>query len=165
VGAQDKAGRITGYTNDALRRLVFTVYPDNSGTTNFYDAVGRVFAMSDARGKTKFYGYDAAGRRTSMTNALGQVIRSVFNESGNLVQVIDALGRTNTFVFDELNRRRTVLFPDGTDQSFNTTLFGYDALGRLIAVTNALTNVTLCTYDEQGQQTAQTDAEFLGFAC
>jgi RHS repeat-associated protein len=179
TGMRDKAGRITGYTNDALGRLTITVHPDNTGTTNFYDAIGRVLAASDARGNTTFYGYEencgCAGRRTTVTNALGQVTISKYDEVGNLVQTIDALGRTNTFVYDELNRRRTVLFPDGTaqgttydalsrriaetDQSFNTTWFGYDALGRLLAVTNQLGHVTRYEYNEQGQQTAQIDAE------
>lgn len=38
------------------------------------------------------------------------------------------------------------------------TWFTYDGAGRLIAVTNALTNVTRYQYDEAGNQTNQIDA-------
>ena len=40
-----------------------------------------------------------------------------------------------------------------------TNTFSYDALGRLVAVTNQLGNVTRYEYNEQGQQVTQTDAE------
>ena len=45
-----------------------------------------------------------------------------------------------------------------TDQAGRTTLFEYDAGGRLTQVTDALGGLTRYTYDESGSRLTQTDA-------
>jgi len=97
-----------------------------------------------------------------------------YDNSGNMLWFVDANDHAVEYVYDSLNRRTTVIYPDGTeqvsvfdarsrrvaavDQAGVTTFYGYDALGRLTAVTNALNGVTSYAYDELGRQVEQIDA-------
>jgi YD repeat-containing protein len=78
-----------------------------------------------------------------------------------LVYSADERGLTTTNTYDALNRLTCTVYPDGTylsniytkldlsasrDRLGNWTYFGYDALRRQTALTNALGQVTLTTY-------------------
>jgi YD repeat-containing protein len=65
----------------------------------------------------------------------------------------DCAGRSTLFNYDPLGREVA-----HTDQNTNTTWFGFDALSRLIGVTNALGKVTRYTSDEVGNLASQEDA-------
>jgi len=178
VAMLDRGGRTMFYGYDPLARMTNTVFADGAVSNVVYDAIGRTIATADARGNATHYTYDpncgCSGRQAFITNALGQVTHRSYDEDANESAMTDALGRTMTYLHDELDRRKSVIFPDGsftvttydaigrriaeTDQSTNTTRFAYDGLGRLVAVTNALGKVTAYAYDEVGSLVSQTDA-------
>jgi YD repeat-containing protein len=88
-----------------------------------------------------------------------------------LTNAVDALGRSTRSVYDQLNRRLQTVFADGTtqttwfdapgrrtheqDQADKVTAFGYDTLGWMAAVTNALGYVTSYAYDELGSNSVR----------
>lgn len=180
IAMADRAGRGTTNSYDAVGRLILTIHPDGATVSNTYDVVGRLIATTDARTNTTTYVYDAAGRRTAVTNALQQVTKFDYDATGNLLKTTDALGRVVSNVYDSLNRRIKVVYPPAStgenstfsetkydvlgrriaeiDQAGITNWFGYDALGRLTSVTNALNKVTCYEYDELGNLMRQIDA-------
>jgi RHS repeat-associated protein len=173
----DRAGLVTAYVYDAVGRLTSTVNADKTQTTNRYDSAGHLIASTDARGFTTTYGYDKSGRQTWVTNALGQWKESKYNGSGNLVSST-TLSEVTSYFYDELERLTNTTFTDGTftrniydalgnevakcDQGGVQTGYKYDALHRLVAVTNAVGDpdqvITQYQYDEQGNLTQITDA-------
>ena len=181
----DRSGRGTTNYYDGKGRILRTILPDGSTNgVNSYDAGGRVIAMTDPIGNITYYGYDSLGRRTSITNALGQVTWFGYDANGNQTIFTNALGFMVSNRVDELNRVTNVLHlsTNGTvmtqtftvydvlgrrsqaiDAATNITAYGYDVMGRLTSVTNALgtTNqvVTRYGYDELGNQVSQTDAK------
>jgi RHS repeat-associated protein len=183
----DRAGRTNLFLYDALGRVLRTTRPDGSYSASVFDAAGRLrrtvqgsppagIALVSTEIQTRYF-YDAAGRQTATTNALNQGTILGTDANGNQTNSVDALGRVTAYQFDALNRQTEVTFPDGTTKSFGydglnrriaetnqagiATIFAYDALDRLSAVTNALGTaqqvVTLYSYDEAGNLTAQID--------
>jgi RHS repeat-associated protein len=174
VTSTDRAGRITTYAYDPLKRLTETTFPDSASTSTMYDSAGEVIAVTDARGNETQYQYDNAGRRTEVVDALTHTTSFAYDGVGNQTSVTDANGNTTQYAYDNLNRRTRVTYPDSTidltaydalgrttgktDQAGKTTQFQYDKLGRLTQVTDALSQVTKYGYDEVGERISQTDA-------
>ena len=161
-------------------RLAGIVYADGSTNRYEYDDAGRMSATVDENGNRTQYEYDAAGRRIRITDALGNVTTFSYDANGNRISMTDGNGNVTSYVVDALNRRVQTVFDDGTsimqeyaasccssctdkktaetDQAGNTTLFDYDALGRLTRVTDAMGGETTYAYDAVGNKLSQTDA-------
>jgi RHS repeat-associated protein len=124
--------------------------------------------------------YDAAGQRVAVTDALGRTTRFVYDAAGRMVETIhpdetadDADNPRTRYAYDALGRKVAE-----TDEMGRITRYSYDRLSRLTQVVlpnpangnnpelvdgqspaNSGTLVTRYDYDEQGNKTAQTDAE------
>lgn len=116
-------------------------------TTTTYDGAGRVSTVTDAAGKSEFYGYDALGNRTSYTNKLGNVWTYGYDAAGRRISetspaikvaVADAAGVVSLVT-------RTVV-----------TQIAYDALGNVTQrtedATGAKPRITQYQYDNRGHQ-------------
>ena len=159
----DAAGRRTEYEYDAVGRLFKVTYSGETGYVQFgYDAAGRRTSLLDTRlpselggqtytwaddglgrvasetypgGGTVSWTYDALGRRRTMTDPDGNVTMYTYaNTAGNrrLVSLAHPFSGTTSFSYDSRGRLAQVV-PANCDLG---TLFEYDALDRLRAVTH-----------------------------
>jgi RHS repeat-associated protein len=156
---------------------------DERGNKSFvkYDLAGRSIESKDALGSAMTTVYDVAGQRTSMTDALGRTTKYVYDVAGRMKETIfpdetpatDADNPRMLMEYDAVGRKITQ-----TDEMGRITRYSYDKLGRLLSVilpnpstganpplvdgaspANSGTLVTSYEYDEQGNKTAQIDAE------
>jgi len=131
----------------------------NLVTEYAYDGAGNRTVVTDTLGVVTMNQYDAANRlmRTIENYDLAKaqneddvyniVTEYGYDEAGNQVTVTDTLARVTRTEYDELNRPITVTvnYVQGgpVDEETNvTTLYGYDAVGNRITVTDALGRVT-----------------------
>ena len=156
---------------------------DERGNKSFtrYDLAGRQLEIKDALGNQTSSIYDIAGQRIRTTDGLGRVIKYVYNNAGRVVEIIfpDETPTTDSDnprvrMEHDLEGRKTAQI----DEVGRITRHSYDRLGRLLAVVlpnpstganppliggaspaNSGTLVTSYEYDEQGNKTAQIDAE------
>ena len=64
------------YQYDAKGRRIKTIFPDNSYTTNSYNAIGQLMFVKDQAGLETDYQYDSLGRMTNISKP------QVFNPEG-----------------------------------------------------------------------------------
>lgn len=118
--------------------LSFTVLTNDGSSlqcvgtwTNWYDAHDNQLGTKNALGQAITYAYDGFDRLTSVTNALQQVNRMAYDDRGNLTNLLDSLNRATRWTYDANGRNYETLYADGLRISK-----GYDAVGRLAALTN-----------------------------
>ena len=156
---------------------------DERGNKSYvkYDLAGRSVESKDALSHVMTTVYDAAGQRTSMTDALGRTTKFIYDTAGRMRETVlpdetpatDADNPRMRMEFDAAGRKIVA-----TDEAGRVTRYSFDKLGRLLAVVlpnpstganpplvdgaspaNSGTLVTRYEYDEQGNKTAQIDAE------
>ena len=142
---------LTSYTYNANEQVTSITLPTGLVATNIYDANGFLSQHIVIGFSTNSYTY---------TNDL------IYTHT-------DERGLTTTSTWDNLNRLTSVSYPDGScvsnvytrldltgtqDRMGYWTYYGYDALRRRTAVTNALGNVTLYNYCTCGSLESVLDA-------
>ena len=134
--------------------------PDGSTVTYTYDAAHRLTDITDGAGNTLHYGLDAMGNRTSETvkdpqGVLSRTTSQNFNTLSELYQVIGAANTaavTTTLSYDANGNLKTSAAPLGR----NTTNY-YDALNRLIQITDPNSGNTYLGYDGNDDLSQVTD--------
>jgi len=126
-------------TYDELDRLVTGTDSLGNVTRHAYDSRGNLVRRVDPLGNVMRTEFDIFSRRVQDaseqtdtglggSNPLEAAInRYEYDENNNLTAVIDALGRRTAYAFDALDRRREIIYPDGSKTSFT-----YDADSNLI---------------------------------
>ena len=172
VSVTDALGNTTDYTYDALGRVTEEQFPDMDPTdddltwpttTYIYDAMGRVISITDAEDKTTHYRYDALGRQTHVIDALctdptaddavlDHTQRTGYDDVGNIVSTTDECGLTTLYDYDALGRL-TLEGQPGYDLTTRVTQYDYDAMGNLLSVTDEENHITRYRYDTLGRQT------------
>lgn len=167
------------YDGTYSANLLWSVDPRGNTTGQLYDYLGRVVSATDAAGFTSHVEYNAADLPLRQIAADGGVTDYVYDVNRRLVQTthpngavtetawgsrfytdekcrvlaeIDALGNAVTHEYDAAGNRIS-----STDRNGNTSLFTYDALGRLVETVDALGNSALRQYDGNGNLIAVTD--------
>jgi YD repeat-containing protein len=146
--------------NVASAASAIAVAANDQSTTSLYDAAGRLSRLTDALGKTEYYGYDEVGNRTSFTSKKGSAAGDV---AYTWNYEYDANGRMtyertpavdSTFVTES---SPTAALSVTTTNARLVTKFEYDALGNLRfkreAFGTTLERSTEYVYDELGRQT------------
>ena len=132
-----------------------------SGLAREFDTLGRLASITGAYGETTRFGYDAGDQLTSVTDALGRVDRNTIDPLGRLVASVDnadaapgAADRAQSgFVYDAMDRLIRVTDPNGlhTDTTYN-------GFGERTRLSSPDTGVTTYGYDAAGNSVTTTDA-------
>ncbi len=175
----DAEERVTELSYDLLNHL--TRQTDALGHSTILTYAGSLLTASqDALGHTTTYTYTAPGLLASQTDPLGRTTHYTYDASGQRASVTDPAGLTASYEYDAVGRPVTTTLPgglvelrsyDGLDhllavtKNYTTTSslqnylneynlrteYGYDAVGRRIAITDTLGHVTRNFYDEAGR--------------
>ncbi|PEA58358.1 hypothetical protein CON74_23560 [Bacillus thuringiensis] len=145
---------------DELDRLITVTNSMGNTIRHQYDSLNNLVLKMDPLGNVIRYSYDFFGRRTGeiceMTETglggdtpINSVITSFnYDPNNNLISIIDPLGRETRQLFDALNRRRALIFTDGSQ---NTT--DYDKDGNIVKTTDCNGLVRNYTVDALGRTT------------
>ena len=174
------------YTYDAYGNRASVTDPMSPGgkTTYVYNADSWMTASVSPKGNVTgcncqatyrtSYGHDLFGNLTTVTDPLGHVTTRHYDADLNQDYFIDGDTNRTNYVYDLANQQTQVQRPDSTnlttdynpdgtvldqkDGKNNAILtYGYDALGRVTSLTDALNNVTSYTYDGAGNRLSQQD--------
>ena len=151
VQSMDGEGTATGYSYDALRRLLNSTRdlggtdPSTANTlTQYgYDPADRLTSVTDpVNGKTSYL-YDDLGNLLKVTSPDSGITSFHYDAAGNPLQKTDAKGQLFTYQYDSLNRLTRIDAPGTTDDisySYDTCEHG---LGRLCSISR---NISLVQY-------------------
>ena len=156
ISSADGNGNTTSFQYDARKRLVKTVYPDRTYTTNSYDGPGNLVGVTDQAGKTVNYTYDAANQLHSViqTNSpnTANTTSYGYDPLGNLASLTDANSHSTQNVFDVFSDITGKTLPDGSLQESRA----YDASGNLTQLTHFSGKTTTYAYDALNRLTTRT---------
>jgi RHS repeat-associated protein len=156
IGETNQDGYSKTYTYDENGRLIAESDWSGNTTTYTYDDLGRKVAETDPLGYTTSYEYDAVSNLMAMTDKRGATTTYTYDGNGNRLTETDALGHVTSYAYDPLNRLIETSYPCGCASRVEQV--EYDALGRVIARTDANGNVTQFEYDALGRETKRIDA-------
>ncbi len=153
-------GELTSYTYDAVGQLTQVTLPDGSSLAYSYDAAHRMTGMSDNLGNRIAYTLDAMGNRTQEqvfdpANALAQTRSRVYDNVNRLAQELGAQNQATTYGYDNQGNLTSIDGPlAGT---VDVTINAYDALNRLVRVTDPNQGQTQYAYNGVDQLVSVTD--------
>ncbi|RMG76283.1 MAG: RHS repeat protein [Chloroflexi bacterium] len=154
-------GVITRYAYDGLDRPISVTVnyqdgihaigeaPDQDIITNYaYDSLGNLKAVVDPAGRVSWMCYDG----------LNQLTREVVNYHGSIPFDLSVMPDPATLAIHDQSACFDNPPLDITDPAYNRiTHYGYDALGRVVTITNPIGITTRIAYDALGRETAITE--------
>jgi RHS repeat-associated protein len=151
VGGANPVSFTTTYAHNNFGQVTETVDPLGHKTTSQYAPDENVIASTDANGNRTIYSYDAADEQTAVHRADGTTLQTTYWPDGTFKEQIDGAGHVTLYEYDPLGLVSAVTDPLG-----NTTRYGYDAAGNRTTVTDPEGRVTTNTYDAANELTAVT---------
>jgi len=175
----------TQWIYDGANRITANIDAMNNTNFTFYNGIGKQSQTVDALNRTNSFFYDANGALTNTTYADGLFESIAYDDEGRQLTTTDRAMHTTSYLNDPTGRLLRTTYPDNsyvsstydaagqfisstintpasgmipTSISITTAQYGYDSLGRQIALTNALNQVTQFAYDANGNQTNVVDA-------
>lgn len=154
VIAEDRNGRVTSLTYDALNRLASSVDPEGGSTWFSYDAEDRLIQVRDPRNLVTFYAYDGFGQLWAQVSPDTGTTIFQYNAAGLRTNMTRSNGVTTTYQYDGLGRL-TSHTAGGQTMSFT-----YDSCtngkGRLCNA-NAPNSSVRHTYEKDGRIRARRE--------
>jgi RHS repeat-associated protein len=141
---EDPAGARTERKYDAAGNLIEVLAPNGARSTLAYEGRDLVRAV-DLRGGEWQWRYDANGHLVETRLPTG-VTRALGWERGLVAWKREPSGSRALYEYDRQKNLTAVRLPNGSDQRYT-----HDALGRPVAITNALGGVTTLAYDGEGR--------------
>jgi YD repeat-containing protein len=153
-------GEMTTYTYDNVGQLTRVTLPDGTYLNYTYDAAHRLTRISDNSGNRIDYTLDLMGNRTAEqaydpSGALAQTRTRVYSNLNRLQQEIGAANQTVTYGYD--NQGNVTSVDGALTGAGDTTANTYDALNRLIRVTDPAAGQVNYGYDGLDRLVSVTD--------
>lgn len=173
------------YQYDARDHLTSVINQEGAVSKYSYDESGRLIKIEDFDGGVVVISYDSMGRPEKLTDKEGREIKRSYDLAGNLIEEILPIGVVNVYEYDRKNRlTRAKRMAAGQDEAaavvdytydpvgnllkveagdgtevLSGTSYEYDALNRIIAITDPVGGRRVCTYDRRsGKVGSITDA-------
>ncbi len=171
IELSDPLGNTRRVTRDAMQRVTQSFDPLGRLTSFVYDKKGRLVSATEQGTGTAKYDRDALGNVTKITDPNGGAWTTTYLKSGRVQKMTDPLGKSMIVNnYDNRGRPTMLTFADAstcalaydaashlTHSNFSAgpdLTFGYDDLGRLSSVDDAiLSNDLVFTYDAVGRLT------------
>ena len=159
----DQSGRITKYVYDLAGQLGNVTYAygtADAGTVNYtYDGDGRRKTVKDELGNTTTNTYDPAGRLTSVQDATSNSPTNYGYDADNRrTSAQDPNGNTISYAYYPRSFLKTITYPATATQPVTTTQYTYDGMGHVLTTTDQAGNITTNGYDAVGRLASVTDA-------
>lgn len=182
----DALGNVRTFTYNS-NGTIASVTDARSNTSSFtYNWRGGLTDVTRPDGTTLSYAYDTFGNRSALTDELGHTTSYAYDEYNRLKTITDPLNRTTTYEYGSepgstdsnyMNRVSRVTLPSGkkieytydgsrkrTSQTIGagssdavTTLYAYNEVGNMVAVTDPLGKTWNYSYDLRHQRISTTD--------
>jgi YD repeat-containing protein len=155
----------TAYTYDPAGQLTRITLPDGSSLSYSWDAAHRLTQVTDSLGNTLTYTLDAAGNRIredtrDPAGQLSQTKQRVHDALSRLSRELGSLNQLQAeYAYDPQGNLSGITTPQGAGTRSTTQAF--DALNRLIRVTDPASGITQYAYDGQSQLIRVTDPRTL----
>ncbi len=158
VSITDPALRVTSYTINSFGEVTAEASPDTGSRSMQYDAAGNLVTESDAQGRITTRTYDVLNRLTAVSRADGSSITYVYDLG---IYGVGRLSRTEerdvpgpptlstSWTYDA--RGRVVGEAQVVAGRTYTTLYAYDAGGRLTRITYPSGRAALYSHDALGR--------------
>ncbi|MEM1058611.1 MAG: putative Ig domain-containing protein [Verrucomicrobiota bacterium] len=158
----DPLNRVTETQYDELNRAIKVLHPDSTFTQTAYTSTGFAFQATDEEGRVTTTKYDPAGRAVELVQPpvwdgpsgaeKVPVTFTRYDAAGNVIQTENPRGEKWDYVYDARNRKvREILPPvpvhDVAGDQRPVIETGYDAVGNVVAVTDARGFTTDTDYD------------------
>lgn len=183
VHTTDGNGNTTYYSYDNKDRLVKAVNAEGNVRSYRYNKSGKVTRVTDFDGSVTAITYNALNRPECLTDKEGRRTYRSYDRMWNVSREISPSGAVTCFTYDKDNRlERVELYEKegekaesvfsythdaagnlikteagDADTACSRTVYGYDALNRIISITDACGGKHGYTYDEQGHVSSVTD--------
>ncbi|MEO8306030.1 MAG: RHS repeat-associated core domain-containing protein [Betaproteobacteria bacterium] len=165
----DANGNTTRFAYDTAGRLAKTTFPLGGMDTLSYDIVGNPLSKTNGQGETTQYQYDARGRRSAtvlpggatetytytadhlphtITDARGTTTLDYDPLTRRLVRVTEPDGRYVRYAYDAAGNKNVVAHSNGGSEL--VTQYAYDALNRLVRITDSGGGVSTQVWDSTG---------------
>jgi YD repeat-containing protein len=162
--SRSTAGETTSFAYYPIGLLHTVTLPDGSALQYSYDGAHRLTQIADGLGNQIVYTLDALGNHIAESyydpsNALTLARNQVFNSLSELYQQIGSAGTaavTTTFGYDSNGNQISISAPLSRN-----TANQYDALNRLVQITDPGNGVTTLNYDVNDDLTAVIDPRSL----
>ena len=112
--------------------------------------------MTDGKNNTTKYQYDARKRLTETDYPDGHKKTNTYDGPGNLASVTDQAQNQVQYEYDAANQLIHVIQVNSPNAGADTTIFGYDANGNPIVLTDANTHTTNQLFDAMSELTKKT---------
>lgn len=151
----DAANNVTARIDANGNRTNYAYYANNWPHTETVDPGGLSLTTTTA--------YDGAGNIQQVVNPRGNVVVNTYDERNQLLMVVDSVGKVAEYQYDGIGNR--IVERDGnqgdtdplTNDAAPETRYAYDAVNRLVKVTDALNHDTDHGYDKNGNLIKVTD--------
>jgi RHS repeat-associated protein len=138
---------------DALNRLYRVTDPINGVTQFAFDANDNLISVTDPKSLVTTYGYNGFGEPTQLTSPDTGSSSTSYDSAGNVASTVDARGFGGMYSYDALNRVTQIAYGD------QTLVFSYDAgtngKGHLTGASDASHSMSW-QYDPQGRVTGKS---------
>lgn len=144
---------ITRYEYNKNGNLIKAISPDSTYVEYHYDLSHQIVALSDQLNNRVEFDIDSNGNIVAVTvnDSTGSIVRkhaAVFNELNQVIKSIGAVGQTTQYAYDGNGNIIKSVDPNGSSIQLN-----YDALNRLVSVSDALNGKSSYFYDSNGRVT------------